>query len=156
MKNLNIYYLNKLVGIISYNINNDKFIFKYDISWINSGFQLTPYMKFNEDIPSNTIKRFIENLLPEGKGREILSRNYNISENNIFALIHTIGIETTGALTFKDNNNSIKTTFREITENELAQRIRERKNRPISIWDNKPRLSIAGVQDKLPITIGHL
>jgi len=153
MNKLNIYFSNELIGFVSYDINNDDFIFEYEELWIKKGFELTPHMKFNNDITSNTIKRFIENLLPEGSGREILSMNYHISKNNIFGLIQAIGKETTGALTFNDSKNPIPTTFRKISKSELAQRIRDRKSKPISIWDEKPRLSIAGVQDKLPISI---
>ena len=153
MNKLNIYFSNELVGFVSYDINNDDFIFEYEELWIKKGFELTPHIKFNNDITSNTIKRFIENLLPEGTGREILSMNYHISKNNIFGLIQAIGNETTGALTFNNSSNPIPTSFRKINKSELAQRIRDRKSRPISIWDEKPRLSIAGVQDKLPISI---
>ncbi len=153
MNKLNIYFSNELVGFVSYDINNDDFIFEYEELWIKKGFELTPHIKFNNDITSNTIKRFIENLLPEGTGREILSINYHISKNNIFGLIQAIGNETTGALTFNNSSNPIPTSFRKINKSELAQRIRDRKSRPISIWDEKPRLSIAGVQDKLPISI---
>mgnify|MGYP000980352606 FL=1 len=153
MNKLNIYFSNELVGFVSYDINNDDFIVEYEELWIKKGFELTPHIKFNNDITSNTIKRFIENLLPEGTGREILSMNYHISKNNIFGLIQAIGNETTGALTFNNSSNPIPTSFRKINKSELAQRIRDRKSRPISIWDEKPRLSIAGVQDKLPISI---
>ena len=153
MNKLNIYVSNELVGVVSYDINNDDFIFEYEELWRKKGCELTPHIKFNNDITSNTIKRFIENLLPEGTGREILSMNYHISKNNIFGLIQAIGNETTGALTFNNSSNPIPTSFRKINKSELAQRIRDRKSRPISIWDEKPRLSIAGVQDKLPISI---
>ena len=63
MNKLNIYFSNELVGFVSYDINNDDFIFEYDELWIKKGFELTPHIKFNNDITSNTIKRFIENLL---------------------------------------------------------------------------------------------
>ena len=37
-------------------------------------------MKFDSVISNNIIKNFIENLLPEGKGREILTNMYHISK----------------------------------------------------------------------------
>lgn len=153
MSKLNIFFKNQRVGTITFNIKDEIFSFQYTSNWEKSGFELSPKMKFNNSIPSNTIKRFLENLLPEGNAKEILSINFQISKNNIFGLIKAIGYETTGALTFDETDKKHATSFREISIQELAQRIRERKDIPISIWDNKPRLSIAGVQDKLPITI---
>jgi len=78
---------------------------------------------------------------------------YHISKNNLFALIQLIGKDTTGALTFNLEYNTFITSFREITISELSHRIKDRKNVPIEVWDGNVRLNVAGVQDKLPITI---
>ena len=153
MTQLYIFYEKFEVGILKYEPIDDSFSFEYNIDWKIKGFELSPYMKFNSPISNNTIKNFIENLLPEGKGREILSSMYHISKNNLFALITLIGKDTTGALTFSLDNKSLKTSFREVTIFELANRIKDRKNIPIQVWDGNVRLSIAGVQDKLPICI---
>lgn len=152
MQKLDIYYDKELVGFLTFDANNDNFNFEYIDSWRKNGFELSPYIKFDKSISSNTVKNFIENLLPEGSGREVLSIKHHISINNVFGLIHIIGKETTGALTFSQMNNS-STTFRKVGEKELAQRIRNRKVDSIAMWDGKARLSVAGVQDKLPISI---
>lgn len=153
MNKLEIFYDKKLVGFLSYDAINDEFNFIYTAEWISKGFELSPYLKFNIPISSTAIKNFIENLLPEGTGREILSLKHHISKTSVFGLIQIIGKETTGALTFSQKNTSLSTAFRKITKQELAQRIKNRKNEPIEIWDNQARLSVAGVQDKLPISI---
>lgn len=153
MTQLHIFYDKDKVGVLNYEPIDDSFSFEYDNNWKVIGFELTPYMKFDSTISNNVIKNFIENLLPEGKGREILSNIYHISRNNLFALIQLIGKDTTGALTFSLDNKYLKTSFREVTILELAHRIKDRKNIPIEIWDGNVRLSVAGVQDKLPITI---
>jgi serine/threonine-protein kinase HipA len=41
--------------------------------------------------------------------------------------------------------------LREITREELSQRIRERAQLPFSVWDQQVRLSIAGYQDKIAV-----
>lgn len=151
MNSLNIYFDKQIVGSLTYDSNSDSFDFIYDIKWIKDGFELSPCIKFDDKFLSKTIKNFIENLLPEGSGRELLSIKYHISKNNIFALVQLIGKETTGALSF--TNEVINTSFTKVSTEELAHRIRIRKDVPISIWDDKIRLSIAGVQDKLPICI---
>ena len=153
MTQLNIFYEKDEVGILKYEPIDDVFSFEYSDDWKIKGFELSPYMKFDSVISNNVIKNFIENLLPEGKGREILTNMYHISKNNLFALIQLIGKDTTGALTFNLEHNTFMTRFREITISELSHRIKDRKNVPIEVWDGNVRLSVAGVQDKLPITI---
>jgi serine/threonine-protein kinase HipA len=153
MTQLNIFYDRDEVGILKYEPTDDVFSFEYSDDWKIKGFELSPYMKFGSVISNNVIKNFIENLLPEGKGREILTNMYHISKNNLFALIQLIGKDTTGALTFNLEHNTFITSFREITISELSHRIKDRKNIPIEVWDGNVRLSVAGVQDKLPITI---
>ena len=153
MTQLNIFYDKDEVGILKYEPIEDNFSFEYSDDWKIKGFELSPYMKFDSVISNNVIKNFIENLLPEGKGREILTNMYHISKNNLFALIQLIGKDTTGALTFNLEHNTFMTRFREITISELSHRIKDRKNVPIEVWDGNVRLSVAGVQDKLPITI---
>lgn len=153
MMQLHIFYDKIKVGILKYEPIEDIFSFEYTDNWKIKGFELSPYMKFDSVISNNVIKNFIENLLPEGKGREILTNMYHISKNNLFALIQLIGKDTTGALTFNLEHNTFMTSFREITISELSHRIKERKNVPIEVWDGNVRLSVAGVQDKLPITI---
>lgn len=115
MMQLHIFYDKIEVGILKYEPIEDIFFFEYSHDWKIKGFELSPYIKFDSTISNNTIKNFIENLLPEGKGREILTNMYHISKNNIFALIQLIGKDTTGALTFNLEHNTFITSFREIT-----------------------------------------
>lgn len=143
----------KEVAFLKFDANKEEFSFEYTDYWKENGFELSPCMKFEVKISSKTIRNFVENLLPEGQGREILTNFHHISKNNIFGLIQIIGKETTGALTFSSKDIVLETSFREIPESELAERIRNRKSIPIEVWDGKARLSVAGVQDKLPITI---
>ncbi|WP_428024063.1 HipA domain-containing protein [Arcobacter sp.] len=143
----------KKVAFLKFDANKEEFSFEYTDYWKENGFELSPCMKFEVKISSKTIRNFVENLLPEGQGREILTNFHHISKNNIFGLIQIIGKETTGALTFSLKDIVLETSFREIPESELAERIRNRKSIPIEVWDGKARLSVAGVQDKLPITI---
>ncbi len=150
--NINIFSNKEKVGIIKINLNTGDAELIYDESWIKIGFELSPHLKFGEQINSNSIKNFINNLLPEGKGLDFVSGILQISKANKFALIEAIGNETAGALTFSPNNK-IATSFREISNEELTQRIINRENINITLWDGKVRLSLAGVQDKLPLVV---
>lgn len=144
------------LGTLSFEGATDQYAFDYDQSWLdNAGFSISPHL-LPEAVSSESLKRFLANLLPEGRWLDELSLTQQISKANIFGLISAIGSETTGALTFLDSSQPIEptqTSFREILPAELTERISQRADRSIAIWDNKPRLSVAGVQDKLPVLI---
>ncbi len=153
MEKLFIHYDKELVGTLEYEPLANDFTFKYDDEWTINGFELSPSLKFS-GFESNAFKLFIENLLPEGDGLEEISIYYQISKSNKFALLKKIGAETTGALTFTESKElKIETSFREISILELQERVEKREIESIYVWDKKLRLSVAGVQEKLPLTI---
>ncbi|WP_096046204.1 HipA domain-containing protein [Sulfurospirillum diekertiae] len=148
---MNIFYNNKVIAKLTLS-NNDDLDLLYTDEWKQQGFALSPFLPLHEAIDKRNVKKFILNLLPEGDGLEALSKLFHISKANPFALLHAIGNETSGALSF-GTSGFIETSFREVSKEELRVRIKERKNTPITIWDGKVRLSLAGVQEKLPIAI---
>lgn len=149
---INIFCNNKSVGSIEIDLNTNDAQLIYDENWKKVGFELSPHLKFDGIINSESIKKFVNNLLPEGKGLDFISELLQISKSNKFGLIEAIGNETAGAITFSPNSQ-ITTSFREISNEELTQRIKNRDTVNIIIWDEKPRLSVAGVQDKLPLVV---
>lgn len=134
----------------------DTYGLEYDPQWLaEDGYVISPHLKPGE-CRSESVKRFLANLLPEGRWLEELSIDCRISKNNIFGLIAAIGTETTGALTFHhdgEKGEQLETSFRQVSEEELRDRLARREDLSIANWDGKPRLSVAGVQDKLPILI---
>ena len=153
---LSVFFNQDHLGTITLDGHQDQYKLNYTASWLEgAGFAISPHLKPGK-CQSESVKRFLANLLPEGKWLEELSIDNQISKNNIFALIAVLGKETTGALTFRFNDephNSIPTTFRVVTSHELHERVTCRQQISIARWDNKPRLSVAGVQDKLPLMI---
>lgn len=145
------------IGEIRYDARNDHFSFAYNQDWLNrlNAYPLSPAMPLHGDAPqSNTIKRFLENLLPEGRALDIASAHYNVTKNNIFALIRQLGQETAGALSFVSDEQSqakVQTSKREVALAELAERIEKRNDIPFMVWDGKVRMSMAGYQDKLAL-----
>lgn len=99
-----------------------------------------------------SIKRFIENLLPEGHALDDAVAANGLAKGNVFGLIRALGGETAGVLRFRDpaRNTDADPAHgqREITLAELDARIGDRAI-PFTVWDGKIRMSIAGVQDKL-------
>ena len=141
------------IGRVAIDGKEENYRFEYIDEWRKEGYAISPHLPLEGNIPSGAIKRFLENLLPEGKGLEDLSAFTHISKQNIFGLIQAMGFETSGALRFTRENEKTAPLFRPISDEELSQRIDEIESRSIIIWDKKQRLSLAGVQEKLPVLL---
>lgn len=144
------------LGKIILEEKSEQYGLEYAPSWLEGGgFSISPHLKPGKSA-SESVKRFLANLLPEGRWLEELSVSSHISRSNVFGLVAAIGAETAGALSFmmgEEPEGSISTYFRPVTSDELTERISQRQNISIAVWDGKPRLSVAGVQDKLPLLI---
>ncbi|KJS03382.1 MAG: hypothetical protein VR65_01635 [Desulfobulbaceae bacterium BRH_c16a] len=153
---LTIFLNHELLGTVTLQGRDDRYHLEYAPSWLASrGYPISPHLQPGV-CQSEQVKRFLANLLPEGKWLDELSLDHQISKSNIFGLIALLGAETTGALSFLyDGEKGLKwpTEFRPVSREELTKRIACRREISIARWDGKPRLSVTGVQDKLPILI---
>ncbi len=161
---LNAWIGERQVGRLSYDDDNGHFAFDYDNEWIASGtgFSISPALPFERadgnraDQHSVSVRRFFENLLPEGKALDDAAAVHRVSKANLYGLLIALGSETTGAIILLQDGVSLSQvadTKREITSEELHSRIHDRANQPFHIWDGKVRMSIAGYQDKLAVYI---
>ncbi len=150
---LNITMSGKDVASIWVDKIEETYKFEYTKEWVQNGFAVSPHLQLNETLKSGIIRRFLENLIPEGKGLEDITQFAHISKNNTFAIIKAIGYDTSGALMFGEHTNQYEEIFRSIPDDELSSRITNIEENSIVIWDKKERLSLAGVQEKLPIII---
>lgn len=131
------------------------FAFQYTNDWRENerGFSLAPSLPLQGGISSSSVRRFLENLLPEGRALDVACVHWNIQKSNVFGLIRQFGRETAGALTFLPAGDAdisaAQPTAREISPEELQHRIAQRNEIPFSVWDGKVRMSVAGFQDKL-------
>ena len=139
---------------------NNRWSIAYHPEWVRApeAFPLSPALPLatpEGGHASGAIERFVENLLPEGRALEVAALANRVSKSNLFGLIHALGAETTGALRFwpagAEPPTAASTTPREVTPDELEQRMRDRDAMPLALWDGKVRMSIAGVQDKLMV-----
>ena len=152
------------VAAIGYDALNDRWSLHYDAHWVATpeAFPLSPALPFEpsaDGYAAGAVKRFVENLLPEGRALDIAATTYRVSKSNIYALISALGTETTGAFRFWRSDETPPTVAakppREVTRDELDKRIAERDQVPLAVWDGKVRTSIAGVQDKLMVYLDH-
>ncbi len=132
---------------------DNKFRLEYYNKWKKEGFELSPHLKF-ETSPSENIKNFLKNLLPEGENLDDISIFLQISKYNTFGLIKEIGKDVAGAVNFYTKLPKMKEKkFIEIPKTKLLQKIKNISYENILVWDGKVRLSIAGVGKKLPVMI---
>ena len=155
---LHLFVAQDLVGTLTFDPVAETFSFDYAAQWVHSrnGFALSPHLPLMGGATSGAIRRFIENLLPEGRALDVASVYSNITKNNIFGLIRFLGRETAGALTFLpfgQTPQALSPQRREVTLKELQQRIDSRNQVPFTVWDGKVRMSVAGFQDKLLVLL---
>lgn len=147
------------VGTVDYDSLEDRFSLTYAPEWgeRDDAYPLSPHLPLSgSPAPSSTVRRFIENLLPEGRALDVAASTHQVSRNNVFGLIRALGSETAGALSFLAEGTlpaSQPTTRREIGREELRRRVAERAQVPFSVWDGRVRMSIAGYQDKLGVHV---
>ena len=106
------------LGKIILEESGERYALKYAQSWLDGGgFPVSPHLKPGE-CASESVRRFLANLLPEGRWLEELAISSHISRANIFGLVAAIGTETTGALTFRlgdSPSEEPETSFRPVT-----------------------------------------
>jgi serine/threonine-protein kinase HipA len=150
------------VGRLGFDALQDQYSFEYSPQWqdLKNAFSLSPHIRHTGEAPPvGAVHRFLGNLLPEGRALEVASIVYQMSRDNVFGLIRLLGKEPVGAFSFtpfeegQRNAEAIEPIRREIPDEELSQRIRERDNIPFPVWDQKVRLSVAGYQDKLQVMV---
>ena len=147
---LTVFIAKQKVATITRN-DNDELDWKYAVSWQHKGFPLSPALPLKSDIASVNVTRFLRNLLPEGGGLDELLQRFNLSRSNTFGLSLALGTDLPGALIILPVESMEKqpTSFRKLSASELVARLDDRDEQGLIFWDDKPRLSVAGVQDKI-------
>jgi serine/threonine-protein kinase HipA len=134
--------------------------FEYDPTWVAQGrAPLSQSLPLDGAFTSEQAAAFFGGLLPEGPPRELLARQLGVSAGNDFGLLERLGGDTAGALSLLPHgeSQSARTTLQPVqwlAEDELEALIGELPSRPMHAdADGEYRLSLAGVQDKLPVVV---
>lgn len=155
---LQVYQDNYIIGELRLT-KNKLFEFEYSTNWLNNknAFPLSIRLPLKSIIFNDDYARpFFENLLPEFNIRNLIARQFGISEKNIFSILEKIGGECAGAISLNPPNQD-NTRYKEyqlLTKSELEIIINELPKHPL-MADQNLRLSLAGVQNKLPIYISN-
>lgn len=150
---LDVYLGEKIIATLT--LENEQLNWQYTQHWLQAGYAISPHLPLSDIIPTMNTQRYLRNLFPEGNGLEVLLSSFHLSRSNTFGLIGALGIDTPGVLCFVPHNKSLptKTSFRKLLPDEMENRLRTRDEFPLIVWDGKPRLSVAGVQDKINVVL---
>lgn len=154
---LNVWYEQRLVGYL-WRDARGLIGFRYAAEWLAQGGLAVSHTlpRSHEDFtPEQGIAhRFFANLLPEGGVRDRIARDLKIP-NTDFDLLRETGGECAGALSIlqAEHRPSTEHGYHKITDKELADLVTRRGQ--VYTWtaNERPRLSLAGAQDKCPVLI---
>jgi serine/threonine-protein kinase HipA len=155
MDTLNVFHGERHIGWLRYDAKEEVYLFEYDPKWREdaTAFDLAPLLQRKDTRHSgSTVRFFFSNLLPEGEMLEIVSRAHGISKYDPFGLLRKIGAECAGALKILDADTASPDgrTYKLVPQQELSGRARPDSQTPFVEIGGKLRMSLAGVQDKLP------
>jgi len=146
------------VGIIEN--ENGRWRLRYADSWHE--FPISPHFPiarqtFEDTGDSRPIEWFFENLLPEGRLRELTAIRDRINSRDTWALLMRHGLETAGALSIIPNGLTVGSegTLVPLTQAALQAKIKESRARNLPLmasWETI-RMSLAGAQEKLGLHI---
>jgi len=146
---LNVWYEGEIVGYLWRN-SQGTMSFKYDESW--NEFPLSISLPLNKIPDSLIAHRFFANLLPEGAARDRLCIRFRCPDTD-FDLLREIGSECAGAISILpiEKEPDLNQSYKKL-DNEVLAKIIETRGAALNIED-KPRLSLAGAQDKITVHI---
>ncbi|MBI5450742.1 MAG: HipA domain-containing protein [Gammaproteobacteria bacterium] len=148
------------VAVGTLEVENGRWTFGYTTEWkdyaLSPSFPLDTRV-FEDTASARPVEWFFENLLPEGRLRELIARRDRIDPQDTWALLIRHGQDTAGALSL------IPEGFAAVTEEilvplaraALQQKIEASRTRHLPLmasWD-KIRMSLAGAQEKLGLQI---
>ena len=155
---LQVTYGDDVIGTLALDSTTNLLKLSYTPQWQQQGFAISPHLPLNNQHAPEVAYNYLDNALPEGEARKLLAENLGVSEKNVYSQVRAIGHDLAGAVVFKSHHQSVldekMPIFRKLEEAELINRLNIKEEFGLLTWDDKPRLSVAGVQDKLNVFIG--
>lgn len=112
----------------------------------------------SEPFDDRATRPFFAGLLPEGGKRKQIAKTLQVSVQNDYALLDSLGGECAGAVTLLEPGQLPQTLdapleVRWLDHAQLIQVLNEMTLRPMRAGEDGLRLSLAGAQDKLPVVL---
>ena len=156
---LQVTYGDDVIGTLALDSTTNLLKLSYTPQWQQQGFAISPHLPLNNQHAPEVAYNYLDNALPEGEARKLLAENLGVSEKNVYSQVRAIGNDLAGAIVFRpvqaEQIDRTQPTFRLIEEAELIERLHIKEEIGLLTWDDKPRLSVAGVQDKLNVFIDN-
>lgn len=157
---LSVFHAERRIGWLRHDEGDQAYSFEYDPAWceFKDGFDLAPLLSRKQLVHEGTaVKFFFSNLLPEGEMLEIVSKSQAVSKYNPFGLLKKIGAECAGALKILPDDTSAADgrTYKKLSLADLSACVRDGSGNVLANIRGKLRMSLAGVQDKLPALVDH-
>ncbi len=155
---LSVFLDHDLVGRLTQN-DVGKIRFRYDSKWLENPCRRPLSMSLPLQAATFNAKAclgFFSGLLPEAELRKIIAKNLGVSDRNDFSLLERIGGDCAGAVTFLSEGKIPPKTpyeYKALTDHELADELRKLPLRPLLAGEDRMRLSLAGAQSKLAVSI---
>lgn len=134
--------------------------FAYSPSWLArpSTFPISISLPLrDEPYAGDAGHTYFANLLPEGTVREAVCRRLGISVDNDLALLRAIGGDCAGALSIvaadAETTDPRTWKYEPLDDRRLRSLVTSDRVVPLLVGGTTTRLSLAGVQDKVPIAI---
>lgn len=157
MEHLVVYLNANRVGKLQ-KYKSNKFKFRYDSDWLHNdnAIPLSRSLPLKAGFFSEKKSRpFFSGILPEEIQREKIEIFLKISKNNDYQILKQIGGECAGAVSLYPKNITTLTRSKvkpiPLSKIELIKIIRELSTKPLLVGKEGLRLSLAGVQDKIPV-----
>jgi serine/threonine-protein kinase HipA len=159
MNRLRVLVNGDLVGFLD--VAEGRWSFDYDAGW--SAYALSPSFPlatrtYRDSADIRHVEWFFENLLPEGRLRELIASRDRIDPKDTWALLLRHGQDTAGALSLLPETldaSGIKEKLLPLSRDALQDKIQESRSRNLPLmasWDDI-RMSLAGAQEKLGLRI---
>jgi serine/threonine-protein kinase HipA len=120
---------------------------------------LSQSLPLDGSFDSAAVAAFFGGLLPEGMPRELLARRLGVSVGNDFGLLAAVGGDTAGAISLQRPGQVPSPPDNDVEwldDRAVSTLLDELPTRPMHAdEDGEYRLSLAGVQDKLPVIVGE-
>jgi serine/threonine-protein kinase HipA len=133
--------------------------FVYSDTWHRGGQPpISQSLPLDGSFLSSAVGAFFGGLLPEGAPRQLLARNLGVSVDNDFGMLEALGGDTAGAISLLAPGQApgpVGEDVEWLEDRDLASMLDGLPTRPMHADDDgEYRLSLAGVQDKLPVVVG--
>jgi serine/threonine-protein kinase HipA len=109
-----------------------------------------------ERFPNGAVRSFLDGLLPEDDSRRLIAQDLGLRADDTFALARALGRDCAGALVIQPDSDpppppATTLTAEPLGEDEIQRLVENLRSAPLGV-DQRVRISLAGVQEKLLLT----